>query len=596
MLRKNTQATEKDILDVLMENTDAHLAYLDNNFNFLKVNSAYAKGSGVLKKDLIGKNHFDLFPSRENQKIFEKVRKSGRTVRYRAKPFVNPVDPEKMTTYWDWSLTPIKDGEKKVIGLVFSLMNVTDYKRTEENLRRSEGKYRKLFDNMVDAFAYHKMIFDQKGKPIDYVFLEFNRAFEVATGLKKKTAIGKRVTEVLPGIKDGDFDWIGKYGQVAKTGKKIKFERYFEPLNKWFSITAYCPRKGYFATTFKDITGRINTEKKLKHLASFPRFNPEPVLELDFAGQVTYANASVYQVLKEAWLGQNARLFLPTDIGEIVDTLRKRNGVSSVLKEVKVGNKYFDLKIYHLVKLGLVRIYGHDITNRKKIEQQKDEFFSIASHELKTPLTSIKAFLQLIQRTCKGVCNPQMGHYHERVAVQIDKLTHLINDLLDISKIQSKKMEMAKEKIKIDKLIQEVAEDVQMTASNGHEIIVKSKVGATILGDSYRIGQVLSNLLVNAVKYSPDANRVEVSAKRKDGMVVISVKDFGLGIAKDKQKKIFERFYQIQPSPDFLGNFSSLGLGLFISAEIVRNHGGKIGLRSETGKGSTFYFSLPEKN
>jgi len=596
MLKRKSGITERKILALLMENTETQLAYLDKDFNFIKVNSAYAKGSGHKKTELIGKNHFDLFPDKENQKIFEKVRDTGKAVKFLAKPFVFPLEPERGTTYWDWSLTPIKDDEKKVIGLAFSLTEVTNYKRTEESLRRSERKYYMLFDSMVDGFAYHKMIYDEQGKSIDYVYLEINAAFEKITGKKRKTILGKRMTEVWPNATKVDFDWIGEYGEVAKTGKRIKFERYFEPLNKWFTITAYSTKKGYFATTFRDITSRINTVKKLKHLASFPRFNPEAVLEVDYTGLVTYANAAVYKILKEAWLGKNAQIFLPSNIGEIIKTLRKRKGVSSVIQEVKVGDKYFDLKIYHLAKMGIIRIYGHDITNRKKIEQQKDEFFSIASHELKTPLTSIKAFLQLIRKICKGECNPQMGHYHERVGVQIDKLTHLINDLLDVSKIQGGKLIITKEKIKIDKLIEEVAGDVQMTVGSGHKIIFEKKTEATILGDPYRIGQVLANLLVNAVEYSPEADRVEISAKRKDGMVIISVRDFGVGIEKEKQKQLFERFYQIKPGRDYLGKFSSLGLGLFISAQIVRNHGGKIGLKSKVGKGSTFYFSLPEGN
>lgn len=588
--------TDGDILGMLMENTDTHLAYLDNNFNFLKVNSAYAQGTGYKKKDLIGQNHFDLFPNEENQKIFERVRDMGKAVKFKAKPFTYPFDPERITTYWDWSLTPIKDHDGKSVGLVFSLMNVTTYKRTEEAYKRSERRYKNLFNNMVDAFAYHRMIFNKKGKAVDYVFLEFNQAFEKITGLKRKTAIGKRVSEVLPGIKKSKFNWIEKYGEVSKTCKKMRFEQYFEPLGKWFSVSAYCPRKGYFAVTFKDITKWEIAEKKMEHLASFPRLNPEPVLELDLNGKMTYANMSTFKILRKNKLESNIRLFLPKDIDEIIETFKDKNRPPSISREVQVGDNCFDLRILPLINLGVIRIYGHDITKRRKLELQKDEFFSVASHELKTPLTSIKAFIQLIQKICKGTCNPQMGHYLKRVSVQIDKLTHLINDLLDISKIQSGKLIGIKENIKIDNLIEETIEDVQMTADSGHKIYFKTRSKASVFGDRYRLSQVLANLLVNAIEYSPKSDRVDVEAKNKNGMVVISVKDYGLGIAKEKQKQLFERFYQVQPSREFLGKFSSLGLGLFISAKIVRDHGGDIWLKSEEGKGSTFYFNLPEKN
>jgi len=591
-----SKTAEGNVLRMLMENTDAQLAYLDNNFNFLKVNSAYAKKSGYKKKDLIGRNHFDLFPNDENQKIFEKVKNTGKAIQFKAKPFIFPNDPERMITYWDWSLTPIKDRHNKNIGLVFSLMDVTTYKRTEESLKRSKSKYKNLFDNMVDAFSYHKMVFNKKGEAVDYIFLEFNKAFEKITGLKRKTAIGQRVTKVLPNIKKSKFDWIKKYGEVAKTGKKMKFERYFEPLDKWFSVSAYCPKKGYFAVTFKDISQWKTVKKKVEHLASFPRFNPEPVLELDFTGKVIFANAATFKTLKKNKLKPDIKLFLPNDITKIIETFKEKHRPTPIFREVQIGDDYLELKIHPLTKLNVIRIYSHNLTGRKKIEIQKDEFFNIASHELKTPLTSIKAFIQLIQRTCKRTCNPQMGHYLERVDVQIDKLTHLINDLLDISKIQSGKLVITKENIKIDNLIEEVIGDIQMTTTSKHKIYFKTRSNALIFGDHYRLSQVLANLLVNAIKYSPEADTINVQAKCKNGMVIISVKDYGLGIAKDKQKQLFQRFYQIQPSQDFLGKFSSLGLGLFISAKIVHDHNGDIWLRSKKGKGSTFYFSLPEKN
>lgn len=596
MFKVISKTTEGYILKMLMENTDAQLAYLDNNFNFLKVNSAYAKKSGYKKKELIGRNHFDIFPNDENQKIFEKVKNTGKAIQFKAKPFTFPNDPEKITTYWDWSLTPIKDRNGKNMGLVFSLMDVTGYKRTEEALQKSEYKYKNLFNNMVDAFSYHKMVFNKKGEAVDYIFLEFNKAFEKITGLKRKTTIGQRVSKVLPDIKKSKFDWIKKYGKVAKTGKKMKFESYFEPLNKWFSVSAYCPKKGYFAVTFKDISQLKMTTKKIEHLASFPRFNPEPVIELDFTGKVIFANAASFRILKKNKLKRDIKLFLPNDITKIIETFKDKQKPTPVFREAQIGDDYFDLKIYSLKKLNVIRIYGHDITKRIKMELQKDDFFNIASHELKTPMTSIKAFIQLIQKTCKGRCNPQMGHYLERVGVQIDKLTHLINDLLDISKIQSGKLILSKEKIKIDNLIEEVIEDIQMTTTSKHKIYFKTQSNALIFGDHYRLSQVLANLLINAIKYSPEAHTINVRAENKNGIIIISVKDYGLGIAKDKQKQLFQRFYQVQPTQDFLEKFSSLGLGLFISEKIVQDHGGNIWLKSKKGKGSTFYFSLPMKN
>ncbi|MBS3819947.1 PAS domain S-box protein [bacterium] len=137
------QEEKGKVLEVIMENTDFHLAYLDVDFNFIKVNSAYARGSGHSKEELIGKNHFDLFPNKENQKIFEWVRDQGKPIHYKAKPFKYADQPERGVTYWDWSLNPVKDDSGKVRGLVLSLRDVTEGKKAEEKIKRLNNQLRR---------------------------------------------------------------------------------------------------------------------------------------------------------------------------------------------------------------------------------------------------------------------------------------------------------------------------------------------------------------------------------------------------------------------------------------------------------------------
>jgi len=120
--------------------------------------------------------------------------------------------------------------------------------------QRDEEKIRSFFDNLPEGFAYHRIILDIKRKPCDYVFLEMNRMFEKLTGLKRKDTIGKRVTEVIPGIEKDPADWIRKYGKVALSGKPVQFESYSKTRKRWFCISAFSPRKGYCAVIFSDIT------------------------------------------------------------------------------------------------------------------------------------------------------------------------------------------------------------------------------------------------------------------------------------------------------------------------------------------------------
>ena len=147
-----------------------------------------------------------------------------------------------------------------------------------------------FIDKMLDGFAYHKIVVDAAGKPVDYVFLEVNHAFEKMTGLKKEQIIGKRVTEVLPGIEKDPADLIGVYGRVALTGEPVQFENHAEPLGKWFKIAAYCPEKGHFVALFEDITERKQQEREIENLAKFPSENPNPIFRIDGKGTILYGN------------------------------------------------------------------------------------------------------------------------------------------------------------------------------------------------------------------------------------------------------------------------------------------------------------------
>jgi PAS domain S-box-containing protein len=233
-----------------------------------------------------------------------------------------------------------------------------------------------------------------------------------------------------------------------------------------------------------------------------------------------------------------------------------------------------------------------DITRFKELEQRKDIFISIASHELRTPVTSLQGYIEIFHRILEQEGRNELVRRLVQMEKQVNSLNGLITDLLDLSKIQAGKLELAIAAFDIGNLINDVVEALQHTTTT-HTICVKGIQKKEIVGDKDRLGQVFINLLTNAVKYSPQADRVDVEIASEQDHIVVRVRDYGIGILPQEQEKIFERFYCVATAKDIFS--TGLGMGLYISREIVKRHEGEIAVESGEGKGSTFTVSLPLK-
>ncbi len=230
-----------------------------------------------------------------------------------------------------------------------------------------------------------------------------------------------------------------------------------------------------------------------------------------------------------------------------------------------------------------------DIEDQKREMEKRDEFIGIASHELKTPLTSVKGYLQLIMSYKKEDMPPIVKQYIAKANSALSKLQRLVNDLLDVSKIQAGRLEYAFSTINISDLVKNCIENAEhiypdntFTNRDGKEFLIH--------GNADRLEQVIMNLISNAVKYSQENKNVVVITTSHGNVVRVSVTDFGIGLSEEQKVHIFERFYRVEDKK-FMA--SGLGMGLYISAEIIQNHNGEIGVEAELGKGATFYFELP---
>lgn len=262
--------------------------------------------------------------------------------------------------------------------------------------------------------------------------------------------------------------------------------------------------------------------------------------------------------------------------------IKDRDG--NVRYVVCTGNPQYDPEINFKGYIGALV----DITEQKHLQNQKDEFLSIASHELKTPITSMKAYLQILSKMLETNADQNFINFAAKANRQVNKLTSLINDLLDVTKIQAGKMVLNLVPVDINELVNSFKE--QHLLPEKHHITVEGNCDVMVEGDCHRLEQVMENLISNAGKYSPDSDRIVIKIEQLPSSVKISVTDFGIGIPQEKLSLVFDRFFRVEKTSQ---QFSGLGLGLFISHEIVKQHGGEMGVTSKEGEGSTFWFTLP---
>lgn len=287
-----------------------------------------------------------------------------------------------------------------------------------------------------------------------------------------------------------------------------------------------------------------------------------------------------------------------------------RQAAANLVEESFTSGKRFDMEYpvvgHHDGKIRWVRGVGtmqydsdgksyftgvlNEITERKQDEQRKNDFIAMVSHELKTPLTSLNGILQLLTRKIGEVANAAFPGGIDRAQVQVKKMTAMINGFLNVSRLEAGKIQLDKQSFDLGALVSELIEEAVILGSD-HHIHIDHCPSVSVLGDRDKIGSVISNLLSNAIKYSPKGKNILISSNIDAEQVIISVKDEGMGIKPQSINYIFDRYYRVETN--HTQNISGFGIGLYISAEIVKHHGGEIGVESESGVGSTFWFRLP---
>jgi PAS domain S-box-containing protein len=577
---------------------DAVLSH-DENQNILQINPAAEEVFGYSADELIGRSILDLIPEKDHaqqKELFDKVLDGGRVAHLRTSRITRAGEefPVSLT------ISPIKDEMGTVIGASQTVRDITAEKEAEAK----QAILASIIEASDDAII---------SKTLDGVITSWNFGAETIFGYKAEEVIGKHITILIPDARIAEEDYIlsniknGVRIQHFQT-TRISKEGHEIPIS--LTVSPVKDKEGVIIGVSK-IARNISIEKlaeeKQAMLAAIVESSDDAIISKDLNGIISSWNSGAEKIFgykEHEVLGKHISILIPQDRldeeTEIISRIRKGQKVNhfQTIRVTKTGDEIHISLTVSPVKDGNGNIIGaskvaRDVTKEKKAEeeirdlsQKKDEFIALASHELKTPLTSLSGFMQIID---KKISEPTSKILVGKSMKILEKLNILIGDLFDISKIQSGKLQFHFERIDLTSFVLDLVETVRFSQST-HQINFISDGSVSIKGDRLRLEQVLVNLINNAVKYSPGANKVDVKIATTADYAIVSIQDYGLGISKEEQQNIFSQFYRVS---GLSHKISGLGLGLYITKEIIDRHSGQIMVESELGKGSVFSFKLP---
>lgn len=626
-MREIVQLTETDYHSVFNNSvaTKLLLAIDAPLYTIIDVNNAYLNATNSDRETLLGHSVFGAFPANptdEESKNIERTifsfeeairtKKPHTMYNYRYDIPIRGTDQFE-ERYWTTTNTPVLDEAGNVRFLIHSPTNVTEVfklaQREKLALEALKNQRRQLYSIFMQApvgigiFKGPDNIVDLVNPPLEKIY---GRSFAEMKGLP--------IFDALPSVKGKGFEVL--LDNVRLTGKPFYGNGMELPLIRngvletVYIDFVYEPFRDDDGTVIgvivvaTEITDKVESQLKLKASEAQFRFMaesmPQQVWTANAQGALDYVNERTQDYFgKKAddIIGSGWQEYIhPDDLEACLKSwtqaLQKNELYQVEFRLRRADGQYrwylaralpFKIDDTVLKWLGT----NTDIEEHKKLEQQKDEFISIASHELKTPLTSLKAYLQLMEKGATS--NDLKEKFVLNSLQQLKRLEKLIADLLDVSKISAGKMTYNMALFDMQELISEVVQSVQLSNSK-HLFKIESNPQVLFEGDRYRLEQVLTNFLTNAVKYSPDADQVIIRSEIQRNNLIISVQDFGIGIERENLGKLFERFYRVDNTAM---KYEGLGLGLYVSAEILTRHKGNFWIESAPGKGSTFYFRLP---
>jgi PAS domain S-box-containing protein len=498
----------------------------------------------------------------------------------------------------------IYNKDKEPQRMIGTLQDITDTKINEREVARLAA----IVQSSADAII---------SKKLDGTITSWNTAAEKMFGYSADEIIGRPITVLIPpALMQEEADILSQIakgmGVYAFETRRLKKDKTVIDIS--LTISPIKDARGNIIGASKiarDITRQKEIEKQItdseEKFRLLANSMAQQIWTSDARGNLNYFNQAVYDyaglTFEDIKSGSWLQIVHPDDRAENISRWKHsvETGEDFIIEHRfrrHDGEYRWQLSraLAQRGRNGDIQMWvgtSTDINEIKENEQQKDFFISMASHELKTPITTTKGYVQILMNMYKDKGDEFLKKSLETINKQITTLTTLIAELLDLSKIKAGSLQLNKEHFYVTELIEEIISETEHTEP-GFVISFTENTNAKVYADKGRIGQVLINLFTNAIKYSPGSKQIAVSSRVSGNEISVAVADSGIGISKADQQKIFQRFYRVAGKDE--KTFPGFGIGLFIAAEIIERHNGAIGVNSEPGKGSVFYFSLPLNN
>jgi two-component system sensor histidine kinase VicK len=520
------------------------------------------------------------------------------------------------TAYFNYVYQPMKDSLGVTTGIMLVATEVTPLVMVKKQLEESVSNFKSVVMNA------HYALLVVKGK--DWIVEIANQPMLNLWDKKKDEVLGLPLMKILPELVGQPFP--EHLRQVTDTGTSYAINEevfYYNTQNgikKKYVSFFYDPMLDHEGNVCGIIVGAEDITERVENRLKTERAEEMLRIAIESANLGTWhydpgsKRLTVSPRLKELFgYKANEEMTYNSVIAQVTEEYRFMllKAIKTSVSEGEHFNLEFSINGNCDNKLRWMRATGRiykdnegipvrfsgilmDITEHKLDEIRKNDFIAMVSHELKTPLTSLKAYVQLLGFKAKQSGDMFTLKSLTKIEGQVNKMNNMIRSFLDLSRFEAGKLFLQKERFFIDILISEIIEEISLTDKT-HQIQFSGCRSLAVFADREKIGQVINNLLSNAIKYSPQGTIVKIGCEElENGDVKVWVSDEGVGISKNDIEKLFNRFFRVENTP--LKTVSGFGIGLYLSAEIIYRHDGKIWVNSEEGKGSVFYFTLPSED